>query len=74
VPASQCKSVPSCAACRGPNEVCAGGIYGTNHCISVPDACMNNPTCACLGPTTCGGVLCVDRSGLPGIACVCPGC
>ena len=55
VPATQCKTVTSCAACD-PSLACV--TYQTQmgdqvHCVTIPDSCNGNTTCGCLGPTVC---------------------
>jgi hypothetical protein len=77
VPVTECLSVRSCSQC-GPFP-CA--IYATRpgpqyHCVTVPPACGNLATCACLGPTVCTPpyTSCGDLSGVRGVTCSCPNC
>jgi hypothetical protein len=77
VPVTECVSVKSCADCA--KFACAN--YATfagpeAHCVTVPNACGNAATCACLGPTVCtkSYSICNDLSGVRGVACSCPTC
>jgi hypothetical protein len=54
----------------------AGRPGNTFHCVTIPTGCHGNPTCSCLGPSTCVSPVnsCSDYSGVKGIQCGCPTC
>ena len=77
VPATQCKRVTSCAACRGGEQACVNDVTfqgNQAHCVTVPPECSGAASCGCLGPSSCVSPynVCVDFSGIRGIACGCP--
>jgi hypothetical protein len=72
VPGTQCASVRDCTQCMAPGQTCVTGHL--NVCVPIPERCRDNPTCGCMGEIVCGAISCVDRSGIPGMACVCPAC
>jgi hypothetical protein len=73
VPGTQCANVRDCTQCVAPGQTCVTGHI--NVCVRIPERCRNNPSCACMGETVCEPpATCIDRSGIPGMACSCPTC
>jgi hypothetical protein len=79
VPATECKSVTSCADCTAPLETCVHVEHQTGptlHCVDVPKGCEGTPFCECMGGSVCVGPYgtCTDFSGVQGMSCSCPNC
>jgi hypothetical protein len=78
VPADECLSVASCAACTG-DLACAiwqAQLGPQEHCVTVPASCNGDFSCACMGPSVCTPPFdsCNDLSGQKGVTCGCPVC
>jgi hypothetical protein len=70
-----CADVGSCDFCKLASLSCAtfqtlGPSY---HCVTTPDPCSHNPTCACMGICTGAGLSCVQPDSTA-LTCQCPGC
>jgi hypothetical protein len=83
VPATECASVFDCNSCNGPEQTCVvidhqggEGDPSSRHCVDIPQACSNNPTCACMAENVCIDPFsaCVDLSGIKGMSCSCLNC
>jgi hypothetical protein len=76
-PVAYCSEVASCGACKATGLACATfqllfppGQSGL-HCVTTPDRCMANPTCACMGACTPYQCMQPDSTNL---LCQCPNC
>lgn len=79
VPAGECSYVDSCSVCNASGSTCAMYITQTGnraHCVTIPQQCGANGTCACLGTSVCVAPYshCTDFSGVKGVSCDCPTC
>lgn len=81
VPATECSGVLDCSFCSGPVQTCVtvdhqGGDGPSRHCVDIPKACENDPTCSCMAQNVClpPFATCTDFSGIKGMSCSCPNC
>jgi hypothetical protein len=52
--ARQCLAVPSCASCARADLCVRTGAATSLHCVAAPSSCTT-ASCACVGPSVCGG-------------------
>lgn len=51
LPVGECSDVASCSVCEQANMACVTLVAEPTsfHCVTIPDACAQGPTCACMG-------------------------
>ncbi len=78
VPARECLSVGSCAACAA-GDLCVGfsALRRPQYsCVPAPPACGGDATCSCFGPTVCTGIFrtCSPGPAPAAVTCSCIAC
>jgi len=77
VATTECESVGSCDQCDTNSEQCVrqdtqlGAVY---HCVDKPEACDDNPSCACMGASVCLAPYDTCNDTALGITCSCLTC
>jgi hypothetical protein len=70
VPATECRAVTSCDRCDPKTQACVTKTLpnvAIVHCVPLPKACNQTPSCACLGSSVCGAGSCAET--MNGLAC-----
>jgi len=69
-----CSEVASCSVCTAAGLSCATfeTVPPSYHCVSTPQGCSTNPTCACMEICS-GDMSCVEPDSIK-LTCQCPNC
>jgi hypothetical protein len=76
VPTTECGIVGSCAQCAA-TQACVKEVtqIGTSvHCVPIPPACDDKPSCACMGGGVCVGIFDTCTETAEGLECTCSAC